>query len=126
MRNLLLVALGGAIGSVARFAIGEALAQSYADATRVFPWSTLGINVAGSFVLGAVVALAPNPLSAPRLLLGVGLCGGFTTYSTFSVETLALLERGAPARAALYVAASLALGLGAAAVGLQLGRTLAR
>jgi CrcB protein len=122
MRNALLVALGGAVGSVARYGVGVLLAA----ATRDFPWSTLGINVVGSLVLGAVVAAYPAGASAPRLLLGVGLCGGFTTFSTFGVETLALVERGEAARAAAYVGASVALGLAAAALGLALGRAVAR
>jgi len=122
MRNVLLVALGGALGSAARYGIGVMLAAS----TREFPWSTLGINVVGSLVLGAVVALAPEAGSATRLLVGVGVCGGFTTFSTFSVETLALVERGDVGRAGTYVAASVALGLLGAAAGLLIGRAVAR
>lgn len=117
MRNLLLVAVGGAGGAVARHLVGLALA----GAALRFPWGTLLVNVAGSLALGALVGATP-PLHPARLLLGVGVCGGFTTFSTYSVETLALLERGATGRAAAYALASVALGLAAAAAGLWAAR----
>jgi CrcB protein len=118
----LLVAAGGAAGSVARHLVSQALA----GAAGGVPLGTLAVNVVGSFVLGLVLALAPaGPDGAARLLVGVGVCGGFTTFSTFSAELVALAERGAVGRAAGYAAASLALGLLATVAGLALGRAIA-
>ena len=121
MRDLLLVAAGGALGSVVRWRVGQALAV----ASRDFPWGTLAVNVAGSLVLGLVFARWPaGRPSAWRLLLGVGFCGGFTTFSTFGVETVALAQRGLGERAAVYALGSVALGAIAVLLGLALGRTL--
>ena len=116
--QLAAVALGGAIGSALRYLLGLALPR----AGIVVPWGTLLVNVAGAFALGwllrALPASAVSPASpALRLALTVGLCGGFTTFSAFSVETLALLEAGATARALLYVAASVLLSVAAAWAG---------
>lgn len=120
MKNVLLVALGGALGSIARYLVAELLA----GIERGIPVHTLLVNVAGSFVLGVVLATTPAG-TGPRLLLGVGVCGGFTTFSTFSAELVALAEGGAAARAAGYAGASLGLGLLATVGGLALGRALA-
>jgi CrcB protein len=117
MRQLLLVAAGGAAGSVARYLVGQALA----GAPAAFPWGTLAVNAAGSLLLGVVLALWPAPAADARLLLGVGVCGGFTTFSAFAAELVAL----PPARAAGYAALSLALGVAAVLAGLALGRALA-
>jgi CrcB protein len=118
--ELLLVAAGGAVGSVARYLVGLAAA----GAPGQFPWGTLAVNVAGSFVLGALVGAVP-PGAASRLLLGTGLCGGFTTFSAFSAEAVALAERGLVGRAGAYATASVALGV-AAALGAAAGRAAAR
>ena len=123
MRDALIVALGGAVGSVARWMVGQALA----GAARTLPWGTLAVNVAGSLVLGLVLAVWPGERpSAARLLLGVGLCGGFTTFSTLSAELVAMLERGQPMRAGAYALASLVAGALAMIAGLALGRGAAR
>jgi CrcB protein len=120
LRLLLAIAAGGAVGAVARY--GVALAALRAGAT--FPYGTLAVNVLGSFLLGALVRLfGAAPASGPRALelaLTVGLCGGFTTFSTFGLDTVRLLETGQPAHAALYVAASVALSLLALWAGLAL------
>ena len=119
--SLLLVALGSAAGGVLRFAVGTALAPR---APLAFPTATLLVNVAGSLLLGLLVrdaAPGAEP-TALRLALTVGLCGGFTTFSTFGLETLRLVQAGAPARAALYVALSIGLSLAAVAVGLAVPR----
>jgi CrcB protein len=113
---LLVVAGGGALGSVARYGIDLALPYGRSD----LPVATLLINVTGSLLLGLLVAARPHARWM-RPFLGTGVLGGFTTFSTFALETDRLLAR-APAVAAGYVALSLALGLGAAAVGLRLGR----
>lgn len=95
-KDALLVAAGGALGAVARFAISQALRTS-------FPWGTTLVNLAGSFALGFF--LLPGDWShGPRLLLGVGFLGAFTTLSTFSVETVDLLRAGHQARAGAHVA----------------------
>ena len=117
--SLLLVALGSGVGGALRFAIGVALAPR---APLAFPTATLLVNVAGSFLLGVLLrgpAVEPTPL---RLALTVGLCGGFTTFSTFGYETVRLAQGGAAARAAAYVALSVGLSLLAVAAGLALPR----
>ena len=120
---ILYVALGSAMGGVARFLIGGALQR--ADST--FPSGTLTVNIAGSFILGAVARYAAmSPTFSPelRLLIGAGFCGGLTTFSTFSVEAIELMQGGALARAGLYVAVSVLTGLGAALVGMAVVRTI--
>src|SRR5919201_4338081 len=100
------VAVGGAAGSVARFLLGTALQQRSGG---TFPIGTLVINITGSLLLGFLVryALATPAVSAEvRALLTTGFCGGYTTFSTFSYETAALIEEGEYQRAALYVALS--------------------
>jgi CrcB protein len=120
MRNALAVALGGAAGSVLRYWMGLALL----GASRALPVNTLLINVAGAFLLGVILAAVPATQTPTRLLLATGFCGGFTTFSTFSAEVVALAERGQSARAAGYAAGSLALGVVAVLGGTLLGRTV--
>ncbi len=117
---LLAVAGGGAIGSVARYVIGVVLPRS----SGAFPLSTLLINVAGSFLIGLFARLfdAPDDHQVLRVALTVGICGGFTTFSTFSAETVALLQQGRAGRAALYVTVSLVAGVVATFAGLMVGR----
>ncbi len=118
------VALGGALGSVARFWI----TGTVADMTGWrFPWSTLFINVLGSFVIGLVagLTLAPERLGwhpDARLFLMTGVCGGFTTFSAFSLQTVELLQAGEAAAAAFYAAASVLLCVAFTAAGLLLAR----
>lgn len=121
MPTWIAVAAGGAAGTLARYLIGVAWARPGA-----FPWWTLGINVLGSFALGLIVGVAAARGAASSTLtiaLAVGVAGGFTTFSTFSVETLAMVERGESLRATAYVTASVVLGLLAAALGLYLTRS---
>jgi CrcB protein len=117
---LLAVAAGGAVGSVARYLATLALMP----VMGTFPAGTLVVNVVGSFLIGWFARFFSGDATQDvvRLALTTGFCGGFTTFSTFSAETLLLVQQGKGARAATYVALSLALGLGAAALGLVLGR----
>lgn len=118
--HLLLIAAAGAAGALARYGVGVAVG------VRTFPWATLFINVVGSFLLGLVVATGPARLSADiRLGLAAGFLGAFTTFSTFSHETVTMVREGRVASAALYVAISVLGGLAAAAAGYFSGRPLA-
>ncbi len=114
--TVLLVALGAAVGAPLRYLVDRGV-QARHDS--VFPWGTLAVNVAGSFVLGLLAGgtaagAVPGSLMS---LLGTGFCGALTTYSTFGYETLRLAETGATRFAVLNVTLSVSLGLGAAAVG---------
>jgi fluoride exporter len=122
MRIPLAIAVGGAAGSLARYWIGTGLL----GVSQAFPFGTLLINVAGSFLLGALLTGLPSfPPTALRAGLMIGVCGGFTTFSTFSGEVVALVERGAVGRAAAYAGASVLLSAAAAWAGMLLGRALA-
>jgi fluoride exporter len=105
------VALGGALGSMARFWMANAVA---AVTGPTFPWGTLGINVIGSFVIGLFFALTGpggrfDVSSDARIFVMVGLCGGFTTFSSFSLQTLMLMQDGHMLRAGAYILGSVAL-----------------
>jgi fluoride exporter len=122
MKLYWLVALGGAAGSVARFGLSTAAQTRWSGA---LPVGTLLVNVTGSVLLGFILRYAlDTPAVSPemRALLTTGFCGGYTTFSTFSYETVALIEDGDWRRAALYVLLSLAVSL----AGVWLGMTLAR
>jgi len=118
-----LVAAGGAAGAVGRYLLGAWIAARVGPA---FPWSTFVINVSGSFLIGIVLGLATEGvLSAEaRLFLAVGVLGGYTTFSTFSYETLELLADGTIGAFLLNVLGQLAAGLAAVALGLALSRAL--
>ena len=119
---LFAIALGGAAGTMARVGLGALLAPWSGG----FPYATLLINVSGSFAIGWLAGEGSPLASAPtmRLALTVGFCGGFTTFSAFSLETVRLIQRGEIGRAALYAAVSVLLSVGAAAFGLALSRTI--
>lgn len=121
--TFLLIAVGAAVGAPARYLTDRALRARYGDG---FPWGTLVVNVAGSFLLGVIVAAATHEALDERVLagLGTGFCGALTTYSTFSHETLRLLEDGSQARAAANVAVSIIAGTVAATVGWSIGAML--
>jgi CrcB protein len=113
------VALGGALGSMARYGLGNAMTVAMG---AEFPWGTLLINVLGSFIISFFAVLTgadarlPLPAEA-RIFVTVGLCGGFTTFSAFSLQTVELARAGQPGRAALYVAISAVLCISACALG---------
>ena len=116
------VALAGAIGAVARFLVDRSVS---ARSSSALPVGTMSVNVVGSFVLGLIVGLAPERLADEpwAVVLAVGFCGAFTTFSTFAVETVRLAST-APRRATVNVGLSVGLGLAAAALGLLVGTSL--
>ena len=119
--QVVLIAVAGAAGALSRYGIGSAVGG------RSFPWSTLGINLAGSFALGLVLRLAvlrdwPEDVTLP---IAIGFLGAFTTFSTFSVETFDLLRTDRAPAAAAYVGLSVLGGLAAAAVGYAAARSFA-
>jgi fluoride exporter len=127
MIEMLLVALGGALGACARFWLSGLVARRLGE---TFPWGTLVVNVSGALVIGLLAArfltaegIAP-PWRETWLLLVTGLLGSYTTVSSFSLQTLALARAGQPVRAALNVLASLGLCLCAAFAGHQAGLSL--
>lgn len=112
MTDCLIVAAGGAIGSVCRFLIGK-LPIGSSDG---FPMKTFIVNVFGCFLIGLVAALALKQFSAsPKLVLflKVGICGGFTTFSSFALETSGLMEKGSYITAASYIILSITVGISA-------------
>lgn len=118
------VALGSALGGLARYWVGVGVA---ALAGAAFPWGTLLINVLGSFVIGLVAAgIAERGWAVPpvdlRAFIMVGVCGGFTTFSSFSLQTLELLNAGRADAALAYIGGSVALCLAATGGGIILGR----
>ena len=122
MLRFLLVCLGGAVGTGARYLLGGWIQRSSESA---FPYGTLAVNVLGSFLLGLImhVALTTNAISPTlRLSLTTGGMGGFTTYSTFNYETMERLREGAWGLAGLNVAATLGACLIAGLLGVAIGR----
>lgn len=109
--NILLVALGGAAGSVTRYLVTLGAAQAFGTH---FPWGTLAVNIFGSFLMGLVIALGAHRLQVSnemRLLLTTGFLGGFTTFSAFSLDFALLFERKDYLLAALYLAGSVGLSI---------------
>ena len=125
LQLMLAVALGGALGSVARYLVGIGSGKLFG---LEFPWGTLIINVVGSFLIGAFAESFALRWDAPqtvRVFLTVGICGGFTTFSTFSLDAYVLIERGELWPAAAYIAGSVVLSIGALVAGLHLIRAAA-
>ncbi|WP_405622916.1 fluoride efflux transporter CrcB [Streptomyces sp. NBC_00076] len=121
--NWLLVVVGAMVGAPLRYLTDRAV-QSRHDS--VFPWGTFAVNVTGCLILGLLTGAAAAGAAGShlQLLLGTGLCGALTTYSTFSYETLRLTETGAGFYAAANVVASVVAGLGAAFVGVSLAQAV--
>lgn len=117
--TVVLVALGAAFGAPLRYMVDRAV-QGRHDS--VFPWGTFAVNVTGSLILGILIGgAAPSPLVA---LLGTGLCGALSTYSTFGYETIRLFEDGARFYSLLNAGVSIIAGLGAAFVGVSLAEAI--
>ena len=115
----LLVFLGAGIGGVARYGIGRLIPST----VPAIPWATLFVNVSGSVLIMVIIAAAQakGVSAAWQAFLTIGICGGYTTFSAFSAETLVLMQTGHWSRAMLYAVGSVALCLLAAFVGLRLG-----
>jgi CrcB protein len=122
------IALGGAIGTLLRFWLNLVLTSRFGE---TLPWGTIAINITGSFAIGLFAALSETggrlPVSTDmRLFVLVGLCGGFTTFSSFSLQTLALFQAGEPARAIANVLLSVLCCLVAVWIGFAAPNALAR
>lgn len=124
MLQIILVAIGGAIGSVARYLTGLLTLRLFGPN---FPWGTLAVNIIGSMAIGVFAELIARRFGASqdlRLFIITGILGGFTTFSAFSLDAAVLLERGALLSAVAYVAASMLVSLLAVFAGLALTRAL--
>jgi len=119
MVTALWIAAGGAVGTLARYGLAGAINQSS------HPWGTVTVNLAGSLALGVLIGIwEGGPPADHQLAITIGVLGGFTTFSTFALDTIALWERGDGGVALLTVAVSVVGGLAAAIAGLALGRLM--
>ncbi len=121
--NILLVMIGGSIGSALRYLVGMLSMRTVGTA---WPWGTLAVNMVGGLVMGLFAGwLASRAQGGEqfRLFFAVGICGGFTTFSAFSLEIVLMLERGEFVSAVGYILASVILSVGALALGLLAMRT---
>jgi len=121
---LLAVAIGGALGSLLRYFVASAIGG---PASAGFPWGIFIVNVTGGFAMGVITELAALKLNLSpevRAFMTVGILGGYTTFSTFSLESAILLQRGAYGTAAAYVTGSALLSIAALFAGLSLIRTI--
>lgn len=126
MKLLALAAAGGAIGAGSRYLVNAAFGRWLGVATA-FPWPTFAVNVLGSFLMGLLIAAFALKVSGSpelRTVLATGVLGGFTTFSAFSADVVALFERGDHTSAAIYVVASVACAVIAIFAGLAVGRMI--
>ncbi len=124
MTHILLVAAGGALGSVLRYLVGFWTLRSFGPS---FPWGTLTVNITGSFLIGVFAEVITRKLGASaemRVFLITGILGGYTTFSAFSLDAITLFERGEPVTALIYVASSVLLSALAVFAGLALMRAI--
>ncbi|MBI1188456.1 MAG: fluoride efflux transporter CrcB [Alphaproteobacteria bacterium] len=119
MQSLLLVAVGGAAGALARYGVG---ALAVRLGLSGFPWSTLAVNLIGGFAMGLLAGWLAEGSPALRLLFGVGVLGGFTTFSAFSIDVVRLLQGDQWAAALGYVLVSVIGAIGACWLGLLVSR----
>lgn len=120
IKNLILVFIGGGLGSSLRYIISK-----YLNASSLLPYGTFLVNILGSLILGVVLgyAIRTNTLNNPsNLILGVGFCGGFTTFSTFSFENYSLIRSGDYLSFSVYFFGSLILGILAVLVGILISK----
>ncbi|MGV3770143.1 MAG: fluoride efflux transporter CrcB [Sphingobium phenoxybenzoativorans] len=125
MINTLIVMGGGAVGATLRYHLGRLAAHLFG---MNYPWGTLLANLIGGFAMGVLAGCLARSASGGepvRLLLGVGVLGGFTTFSAFSLETFLMIERGEAMSALLYVLASVIGAVAALAIGLLAVRSIA-
>lgn len=125
MNSLFFVMAGGAVGAGARYLFGRAALDAFGPA---WPWGTLGVNLIGGLLMGMLVgalARAPAGGEAWRLLLGVGVLGGFTTFSAFALDAVTMIQRGAMGAALVYVLISVVGSIVALFAGLSLSRMVA-
>ena len=116
LKDLLYVGAGGALGSILRYLVSTAMKSS----STGFPWATFTVNIVGCLMIGLLFGIINRNINFSghlNLLLAVGFCGGFTTFSTFSKECLQLLQAGNHWACALYITGSVILGVAAAAIG---------
>lgn len=121
MRELILIFVGGGIGSVTRFSLGKWVSSFH---TQNFPYGTLVVNIIACFILGLLIGVADHKqILSPssRLFWTVGFCGGFSTFSTFSTETVTLIQTGFHLSGILYILTSLIVCLAVTFAGLYLG-----
>jgi CrcB protein len=124
MIKLLTIGLGGFIGSILRYVVGKSVDEKFSSA---FPWGTLTVNVVGSFIIGLIYTLILRKIGITenwRLFLGVGFCGGFTTFSAFAWENVNLLDQKLVGTSLLYISTSIVIGLLAIVAGGWVGRFL--
>ena len=117
IKNLLLVGLGGSIGSMVRYA------ASFLIRSKLFPYATLSVNITGSFIIGLIFAMGIKETGLSnnwKLFLATGICGGFTTFSAFSLENMGLIQTGKIGMAVTYILLSIILGILATFLGYQL------
>lgn len=122
MKNILLVGLGGGIGSISRYLCQRWFALNYPGH---FPWGTFAVNITGCFLIGLFWGLSFKSFDANeswKLLLMAGLCGGFTTFSAFTLEGIGLIKEQRMALFFLYIAGSVLTGLLATFIGMKLTR----
>jgi CrcB protein len=119
MRTLLIIGTGGFIGSIFRYLVSKSVQEKF---TTAFPFGTLSVNILGCFLIGVVLSWSERGgLNADwRMFLATGICGGFTTFSAFSNETLALMRDGQWIYAGVYIAFSIITGLAATFTGYSL------
>jgi len=116
LKDILYIGAGGAIGSILRYLISLAIKNGSAT----FPWATLTVNIVGCLLIGllyGITSRTPEINQQINLFLTVGLCGGFTTFSTFSKESIILLQSGNNILCAIYIIASVVIGIAAVAIG---------
>jgi len=122
--NLVLVALGGALGAVSRYLMSTWVTNKLGS---IFPWGTFAVNILGSFCLGLIFILSlDKSMINPQLkmFISIGFLGAFTTFSTFSVETVNIIKGGDFSGAFLNIGASIIIGLGASFLGMTAGQLL--